>query len=432
MLTAWFLLVGLLLVLMALLRTVLARLPVSSAMIYLAIGVVLGPVGAGWIRIDPLEQTRLFEALTEVAVLISLFSVGLKLRDPFASARWRTPAVLATLTMILTIALIAVLGVTALGLSIGAAVLLGAILAPTDPVLASEVQLRHAADQDALRFALSAEGGMNDGSAFPFIMLGLGLLGLHQLGAFGISWFAVDVVWAVVAGVAVGWLAAHLIGHFVLHLRRHHHAALGTEEFLALGLIALAYGAALAVKGYGFLAVFAAGLAIRTIERRAPGAQEALERRRDIDTPETDPRTAPAELARSLLGFNEQLEKIVEFGVVLCLGVMLSSGYFSWTGVALAAALFFLVRPIAVTATVGAWHSRAQTALIAWFGIRGIGSIYYLLYAINHGVPEPLSRELAELVLTVLAVSIVVHGVSATPLMERYEARIARRAPKRS
>ena len=247
------------------------RLPLTPSILYLAAGVVLGPLGFGLLVIDPVERSRLLEVAAEIAVLISLFVAGLKLRSALKDRRWSLPVQLATSAMIVTVGLVTLLGVYGLGLPLGAAVLLGGILAPTDPVLASDVQVESASDRDRLRFALTGEAGQNDGTAFPFVMLGLGLLGLHDLGAFGWRWIAIDVVWAVVAGLAIGGLLGTAMGRWVLHLRTTRREAIGLDDLLALGLIALAYGVALMLHAYGFLAVFAAGLALRRIERLKSG-----------------------------------------------------------------------------------------------------------------------------------------------------------------
>src|SRR4051794_24826204 len=121
------------------------------------------------------------------------------------------------------------------------------------------------------RFTLTGEAGLNDGTAFPFILLGLGLLGTHELGAWGWRWLAADVLWATAGGLAVGGGLRALVGHLVLYLRRHHQEAVGLDDFLALGLIALSHGTTLLLGASGFLAVFAAGLALRRVERRASG-----------------------------------------------------------------------------------------------------------------------------------------------------------------
>jgi NhaP-type Na+/H+ or K+/H+ antiporter len=426
----WFLVAGVVLIAMALAGTVLRRLPLSASMIYLAAGAVLGPIGLGMIILDPLGGgSGLLEIVSEVAVILSLFTAGLKLRLPLSDRGWWIPIRLATVSMTLTVGLIGLAGVTLLGLPIGAAVLLGAILAPTDPVLASDVQVGHPGDRDRLRFGLTGEAGLNDGTAFPFVMLGLGLLGLHDLGDNGLRWVAVDLVWAVAVGLAVGAVLGTLVARLVLHLRSTHREALGLDEFLALGLIGVSYGAALVVGGYGFLAVFAAGLALRRIERTRTGEDVAEELEAggggaSRDEMATDPGTAPAFMARAVLAFNEQLERIGEVAVVVLVGAALTI-----VGVPLAVAwfaplLFLVIRPLAVWAgLVGAGVPRAQLALIGWFGIRGVGSVYYLSYAITHDLQPDVAQTLATVTLSVVAVSVLVHGISVTPLMTWYERR---------
>jgi len=439
--TVWFIVVGALLVLMAVSRSILNRLPLSTAMIYLAVGFLLDPAGLAWSAIEPIESAALLERIAEVAVLISLFSAGLKLNVPWSERRWATPLKLATISMILTVAGVTAAGVFGLGLPLGAAVLLGAILAPTDPVLASDVQVESHQDRDRLRFSLTGEAGINDGTAFPFVMLGLGLLGVHELGDWGWRWLVVDMVWAVGIGLAVGWVLGTLVGRFVLHLRQAHLEAVGLDDLLALGLIALSYGIALACNGYGFLAVFAAGLALRRVEKRATErtredsgdktvANISIDVRQQAaigkaDEIATGAATAPAYMAQAALGFTEQLERISEAAVVLILGGMLSSRYLTADAIWFVPLLFLVIRPIAVL--LGAPMRQApgiQRGLVMWFGIRGIGSIYYLMYAINHGLDPQMAERLTALTLSVVACSIVVHGISVSPLMQRYARRL--------
>ncbi|MEJ7902367.1 MAG: cation:proton antiporter, partial [Thermomicrobiales bacterium] len=199
--TLWYVIVGLLLIGMAIGGSVLRRLPITTSVLYLAVGVGLGPYGVGLLSLDPLNSSGFLHRLAELAVIVSLFTAGLKLRLEWRDPRWRLPARLAVLSMVLTVVMIAVAGVVGLGLSVGAAILLGAVLAPTDPVLASEVEVDSPQDLDVLRIGLTGEAGLNDGTAFPFVMLGLGVLGLHELGAFGWQWVAVDLVWAVAGGL---------------------------------------------------------------------------------------------------------------------------------------------------------------------------------------------------------------------------------------
>ncbi len=430
----WSLIVGLLLTTMALLGSLLRRLPLSTGMLYLGVGMLLGPAGWSLLTPDPSLHAPALEVAAEIAVLISLFAVGVKLGMPLSDRRWRVPLRLATLSMFVTIACVTAIGVGLLGLSLGAAVLLGAITAPTDPVLASDVQVVEANDRDRLRFGLSAEGGLNDGAAFPFVMLGLGLMGLHDLGTWGWRWFAVDVAWAIVGGLAIGAALGALIGRVVLHLRTQHRLSVGLDEFLALGLIALAYGVALLCHSYGFLAVLAAGIALQrvtNVPRADPPepvpAAGALPDRATTEKIATDERYASAYLMQEVRDFNDQLERIAEVAVVLVVGAMLYYVQIDLRVVVFVTLMLLVVRPFSVwVGLLGASASRDQRWLMGWFGIRGIGSIYYLMYAINHGARESEAQLLVELTLALVASSVVLHGISVTPLMSLYARRKAR------
>ena len=422
--TAWYVIAGALLIGMALAGTVLKRLPLTAAIFYLMAGAALGPWGVGLLRVDAIEDASWLERLTEVAVIISLFTAGLKLRLPASDRRWRVAILLATVAMMCTIGGIATFAVAVIGLPLGAAVLLGALLAPTDPVLASDVQVEHEHDAEPVRLGLTGEAGLNDGSAFPFVILGLGLIGAHDMRESAWHWLAIDLGWAVAAGLAVGTLCGAGVGKLVLYLRREHREAVGLDEFLALGLIALSYGLALLVHGYGFLAVFAAGLSMRRIEREqselAPPA-DVVQAGASAEEQATDPETAPAYMARAVLNFNEQLERLGELAVVLVLGAMLADIEATAAGFWIAAALFVVIRPLStLIALFPVSLSSAQRAFIAWFGVRGAGSVYYLAYALTHGVAAGPARQLADITLVVVAASIVLHGVSVTPLMRRY------------
>lgn len=439
----WSVIVGLLLVVMALSGSVLARLPLSTAMLYLLVGIAVSPWGIGLVGAHALKHSKLLETITEIVVLISLFSTGLKLSSALSDRRWMLPLRLALFSMIATVLAIAAVGHLLLGLSLGAAILLGGILAPTDPVLASDVQVHTPGDRDRLRFALTGEGGLNDGTAFPFVMLGLGLLGLHDLGPFGWRWLVVDVAWGVACGIGVGAGLGLAIGNLVLFLRREHQEAVGLDDFLALGLVALSYGTALVFRGYGFLAVFAAGVALRHLVQQqtaAPAAsRKAVEQaaaQHDTTAAEQvaiDREHAPAYMVHAVLGFNEQLERIGEVTVVIAIGALLWAVEWHqavWWFVPL---LLLVIRPLSVAlGLAGSSASGNQRMLIGWFGIRGIGSLYYLMYAINHGLSRVLADQLTSLTLSVVVASIVVHGISVTPLMAMYERTRGRRRERRS
>lgn len=426
-------LAGALLIVTALLAGRIRELPITTTMMYLVLGVVLGPMGAGAFQVDALARAPLIERVSELVVIVSLFSAGLKMRVPLTWRQWAIPFRLASVSMVVTVGLVTILGVWLLGLPVGAAVLLGAILAPTDPVLASDVQLTHAHDRDRLRFGLTAEAGLNDGAAFPFVMLGLGLLGLHEIGEGGWRWFVVDVLWAVPAGLGIGLLLGFFTGKLVLYLRRTRQEALGRDEFIALGLLASSYGLGLLAHSYGFLAAFAAGVALRTVERRhasgsLPPELAAARVAGKEEEIATNHHTAPAYMAQAVLQFNEQIERLMEVMMVLIVGAMITRGMISWEILALSGILFLFIRPVAVF--LGLIKSNCSVTgqmLIGWFGIRGIGSIYYLLYAINHGLPPHLASHLTALTSTTIVASIVVHGISVTPLMQWYERHLQKR-----
>lgn len=424
----WYVVLGALLIGIALVSSSVKRLPLTTTMLYLAAGVAMGPLGLNWGSFDPIKNSQWLERLTECAVIVSLFTAGLKLRQPLRHEHWRAPLRLAFLSMAVTVGLVTLVGVWLLGLPVGAAVLLGAILAPTDPVLASDVQLESASDRDRLRFSLTGEAGLNDGTAFPFVMLGLGLLGAHELGEGGWRWFTIDVLWAVSGGLAIGAAQGMGVGYLVLYLRRRHREAFGLDEFLTLGLIGLSYGTAIFAHTYGFLAVFAAGLALRQVERRSSGGKPPNEVSSNVpekaEEVATHPQKASAHLLQSVTSFNEQIERVLEVVLVLLVGIMLGPQFLGATNWWFITVLLLVIRPVAVgLGLLGCRAVRGQRPLIAWFGIRGIGSLYYLAYAINHGLPEELARLLIPITLWTVVVSVIVHGVSVTPLMKRRESR---------
>ena len=432
----WALILGAILVTMALLGTLIERLPLSPGIVYLIIGVALGPAGWALMEPDPLLYSTQLEKMAEVALLISLFAVGLKLGVPLRDRRWYLPLRLAVPSMVLTVLLVTAGATFLLGMPASEAVLLGAILAPTDPVLASDVQVADASDRDRLRFSLTAEGGLNDGAAFPVVMLALGLSGLYDFGEGGWRWLAVDVLWAIAGGLAIGAALGVLVGKLVLHLRTQHQEAVGLDEFLALGLIAITYGVAQLVLASGFLAVFAAGLALQRLTGQSlpPKPSSAAKVKMVLGAEgekelATHARLAGTYMMGAVQGFNGQLERLAELAVVMVTGAMLSYTHLPHGAVWFLLFLFFLARPASVWLGLAGAHgvSRDQRILISWFGIRGVGSIFYLMYAINHGLPETPATELVAITLTTVAASILLHGISVTPLMSLYARRKMRR-----
>lgn len=401
----WFLLIGGLLVGMAFSSRLVQRLPLSPAMLYLLAGFLIGPGGAGLLTVDIVGDSNIITLAAEIAVLVTLFAVGLRLQTAWPA--WRIPMRLATLGMLITIAVTALAAIVLLGLPLPWALLLAAILAPTDPVLASDVQIQESGQRDAVRFSLTAEGGINDGAAFPAVLLALGLIGTHPLGAFWARWWAIDVVWAIAGGLAIGWGCGRVVAALLRRMRASG-KPLEYEEFLVLGVIALTYGLALLLRTYGFLAVFAAGLALA----------HATKGIRDVPAKPSPAPQVPVALSERLLAWSAQGERLIEVVLVILIGALAGTVSWTWQLAVFALALMLIARPLAVFATIrGSEMPPAQRRLIAWFGIRGIGSLYYLSFAIDHGVRSPFESMVANATLAAIVVSIVAHGVSATPLM---------------
>lgn len=438
---AWIALVGAVLLVMALSTAVLQRLPVSTALIYLVLGMVIGPLGLGLTGFDPTEAAWL-EELTEVAVIVSLFFGGLKLRLPPRAPAWRSVFRLAGPLMVGTIAMVALFAHFVLGIAFGFALVLGAVLAPTDPVLASAVSVNDASDLDRVRFGLSGEAGLNDGAAFPFLVFGLQWLSHDGAGDWVLEWALHRLLWAVPAALAIGYAIGLGAGRLAIWLRSRRPASNLPSDFLALAVIALSYAAVQAISAWGFLAVFAAGVGLRRAETDVVGRTPHPEHDHRGDAPHPPaetlaaaggtseglihPAVAAGALMSETISFGEAVDRLLEVLLVAILGASLYR--IDPRAIPLAIALFFVIRPLLTLACLVRTPTlHGQRLLMGWFGVRGIGSIYYLSYALSHGVSDANANALASLVLPVIALSIILHGATAQPVLSRYERRIARR-----
>jgi NhaP-type Na+/H+ or K+/H+ antiporter len=424
----WFLLVGLLMLARGLAATTISRSPFTSAIVYLCVGILLGPSFLGIFRFDLWKQSALLEMLTQTALLISLFSAGIKMPVPFKLARWDAPLRLAWISMTLTVALVALFAWYVLHFPPGVAILLGGILAPTDPVLATDVQVRHPGDKDQLRFTLTCEAGMNDGSAFPFVLLGLAMLGVGDTVSTDehlLRWLLVDVGWATAGAVAVGVSAGAGLARLGWRLRIVEPRHEIMDDLVALGLIAVVYAVASMIKASGYLAVFFAAVALRQTELVLAGAPKDRQGLMEPDVAKSEAAHAtetsqpPMVVSAEALVFKEHLERLSELTLVLLLGGMVSLRELPYETIGVAAFLFLIARPLSVyVGLMGSGVSNRMRMMTGWFGVRGIGSIFYLVYAIEAGLPPNMANQLTGIALGVVMLSIVVHGFSVKPLID--------------
>ncbi|WP_232701380.1 cation:proton antiporter [Halobacterium wangiae] len=393
----------------------LANKPMSFPLIYVAAGVVLFSLPLGVEIPDPVEHADLAERLSEFVVIIALMGAGLKLDRPFEWQSWSNTWRLLVVTMPLTIVAAALLGTSVLGTLLPTAILLGAIVAPTDPVLASDVQVTpptEGLDEDAdpteqegeVRFALTSEAGLNDGLAFPFTHLAIAAAaasGASSLGWIG-EWFLVHVLYEITVGVVVGYLTGQVIARVIFRGPVTTQLGKVMEGAEALAATLLTYGIAELLHGYGFIAVFVAALVLRHYEWEH-------------------------DYYMDLHDYAVMIERIVMAAVLVLFGGAIVGGLFApltWLHAVVGLTLVFVVRPVAgLVGLLGTSLSWGERFVVSSFGIRGIGSFYYLAFALNEATFEEIellvaAEELWALIGFVVLTSVVVHGVTANAVMD--------------
>lgn len=380
----------------------LRRRALSFPVLYVGLGALLYSLGLPLPSPDPLEAGVVIEKLTELTVLVALLGAGIRIDTRFSWRRWRATWHLLLLGMPLTIVGGWLIGQEFLGYSLAGAVLLGAVLAPTDPVLASDLQVSAPGEggEDPVRFTLTSEAGLNDALAFPFVWLAIALAAAGSAGDMDWGrWLGVDVLWRLGGGLAVGWAIGYALMHVVFRVERKDGLSTTSDGLTALAIILIVYGTAELLHTYGFLAVFVAAVVIRHYEHGH-------------------------EYHGTLNLFAEQCERLlialllIGFGGALALGLLGSLGWREW---AAALGIVLVLRPI------GGWLCLHGTTLparerwtVAIFGVRGIGSFYYLAFAFNHGDFAEPGRLWAFVSLVVL-LSLLLHGLTAKPVMAQLD-----------
>jgi NhaP-type Na+/H+ or K+/H+ antiporter len=338
----------------------------------------------------PISDPGLWEILSEMTVIVALFATGMRLDIVRPFTRWRVTWRLLAVAMPLTIAAMVLVGLAA-GWPLASALLLGAVLAPTDPVLAGDVQVGPPTEggEHPVRFALTTEAGLNDGLAFPFVYLALAAVA-GLTGTEFVSWFGYDLVYRILAGTIAGVVAGWGLGQVVFRWPARNVLADTGSGVLALAGVLICYGLAEIVHGYGFIACFVGGLAFRRVE-----------------------------VAHSFHGnlhvFNLAIEHALTAVLLLMTGAALGTYWaqVTWEHVAIAAALVFAIRPLVGWVTLaGTGLPPRERFVTAAFGVRGIGSIYYLAFAAG-ATQMPVLADLWLVVLVTIALSAMIHGFSA-------------------
>jgi NhaP-type Na+/H+ or K+/H+ antiporter len=373
---------------------------VSPAILYLAIGAVVGPIGLGFVAPDVGVHGRHIEAVTEVALIAALFAAGLRMRPKLDWFTWRRPLRFALLTPLATALLVTITAQVCLGLDLPTALLLAAILAPIDLALTADVRLPANVDESEARIWLTTESVVGLALAVPLALLALGLRGTHDIGRFGLSWAALDLLWPIVAGLALGWWAGVLIWRLVTRTSSPRDAEV-PDELVAVGTIALASGLAMLFSASTLCAVFAAGLALaRAANRRNEGR---------ADRPSV-----------RFQSFATRLERVAMVAGLLLLGALLPLHSVRPSTIFFALLLLIIVRPLA--AHIGLTSSALaieQRRAVTWFGIRGMVSLYLLALAVNEGLGAAVTRQLTGIVIVTLVVCIAIQDLTAAPPVGR-------------
>ena len=395
---------------------------ITTPLVVLALGLALFLLPLPLPAVHPLESPDWAEYLTEVGVIVSLMGAGLKLDRAVGWQSWKSTWRLLAITMPLTIAATALLGWWVAGLAPAAALLLGAAIAPTDPVLASDVQVGppgaaledvenpHDAE-DEVRFALTSEAGLNDALAFPFTnaAVAMAIAGVAPGNWLG-RWALLDVLFKLAVGFGAGIGVGRLLGRLVFGSKGELQLAKAGEGFVALASTLVAYGITELAGGYGFLAVFVAAVTLRRYEH-------------DHDYHGT------------LHEFAEQTERMLMIGLLLLLGGAVAGGVLAgltWRDVLVVALVLLVIRPATAWLALPSDRvDRPERATIAFFGIRGIGSLYYIAYALN-AAEFPQARQLWAIVALIVVMSVTLHGIAVTPAMRALDKRREERSPARA
>jgi NhaP-type Na+/H+ or K+/H+ antiporter len=377
----------------------LLRRPPAATALLMACGMAGSLLFPGlFASIDPTLNPGMWEVAAELVVIIVLFATGLRIDDLGGRRLWWPTARLLAITMPLTIAAVALLGWSLAGMTVAGAILLGAVLAPTDPVLAGDLQIGPPLEgkEHPVRFALTTEAGLNDGLAFPFVYLALHVASEGTSpSAWLAGWLAWDVVYRIAIGTLGGMGIGWLLGQVMVAVPRWNTTAASGPGVLALAGVFLAYGLVELAEGYGFIAAFVAGVVCRRVESRH-------------------------RFHRHLHDFASAIEHAITAILLVLLGSVMPSlwPHLDWSLTLIGFGLILLIRPAAgLIGLMGSSLTGRERVVVAIYGVRGIGSLYYLGYASTHVDFIDEAQLWAVVAFTIFA-STVIHGLTATATVE--------------
>jgi len=373
---------------------ILRHFSVSYSIWYLLFGVIIYLAVDELPLPDPLWQEGYSVHLTELAVIIALMAAGIGIDKPFSIRGWKMPLRLISITMLLSIAAIAGIAVFFLGFDLSSAILLGAVLAPTDPVLSGDVQVAgpNEGDEDEMHFALTAEAGINDGAAFPFTWLAIALaLGAGTSEGMIIDWLLNDLLYKIIAGILSGVLVGRVCNYLFFTLPDRKQFFKVQMGFVGIAITLFVYALAELVHAYGFVAVFTAAVTLRNREMKHHYHEE-------------------------LHHFTQQVEHVMMVILLILFGGSLVHGvldHLTWPMALAGISIILFIRPLsALAGLIGIPLQMKRKLVISFFGIRGIGSFFYLSFALSKAEFSEKDK-LWSIVAFIVLISIVIHGLTA-------------------
>ncbi|TXF79581.1 cation:proton antiporter [Chryseobacterium sp.] len=393
---------GVITLLAAVIPNVFRKKQITPPILYLIIGILIALTGRAYTDFDIMQHSDIIRRVSEFVVLVALTNAGLKIKEPFAWRTWKYSLRLLLITMPLTIVGAAYAGWWLLGLAPAAAVLFGALISPTDPVLASDLQTSRPSKKDfsKIRLGLTSEAGMNDGLAFPFTYFAIFLAakGLDYTQWIG-EWFYMEVLYKIAAGSVVGFVVGWALYKLIFKVTAESHHSVISRGILSLALTLLPYGLTEILGGYGFIAVFVAACAFSNSERKAKHMDK-------------------------LHDFTEEIERIFVTFLFIIIGIYVCATIdelWNLNTILTALAVLLVIRPISGwLALQGTDLSPFEKFALSFYGIRGVGSIFYLMYAFAQ-TDFPNSTELIQVTAMVIVLSVLIHGLSAAAIQKKLD-----------